>query len=84
MGGVHVGALDSEDVKDVLVCRVVESDGTTVGQEYPGVVVRSLDDELLSDGGPEDDPVAAAVLLLTPDELRVLEPLTALVMALEE
>lgn len=67
-----------------MVCRVVESDGTAVGQEYPGGVVGPPEDELLSDEGPDEDAVAAAVLLLTPDELRLLEELTALVTALEE
>lgn len=67
-----------------MVCRVVESDGAAVGQEYPGGVVGSLEDELLSDEGPDEDAVAAAVLLLTPDEPRLLEELTALVTALEE
>lgn len=46
-------------------------------------MVESPDDELLSDEEPED-AVAAAVLLLTPDELRMLEVLTALVTALED
>lgn len=70
-----------------MVCRVVDNDGTTVGQEYPGGVVGSAEDELPSDEGPEDDAVAAAVLLLTPDELelRLPEVPTALVTApLEE
>jgi len=67
-----------------LVCRVVDNDGTTVGQEYPGGVVGSAEDELLSDEGAEEDAVAAAVLLLTPDELRLLDVLTALVTTLEE
>lgn len=67
-----------------MVCRVLESDGTTVGQEYPGGVVGPPEDELLSDEGPEDDAVTAAVLLLTPDELRLPDVLTALVTALEE
>lgn len=84
MGGVHVGALDAEDVNDVLVCRVVESDGSTVGQEYPGGVVGSVEDELLADEGLDEVAVAPAVLLLTPDELRLLDELTALVTALEE
>lgn len=48
------------------------------------MVVASLEDELLSDDVPEDDAVAGAVLLLTTDELTLLEPLTALVRALEE
>lgn len=58
-----------------------------MGQEYPGGVVGSPEDELLSDEGPVEDAVAAAVLLLTPDELepRLLEVLTAVVVtALEE
>ena len=67
-----------------MVCRVVESDGTTVGQEYPGGVVGSPEDELLSDEGLEEDAVAAAVLLLITDELRLLEVPTAPVAALEE
>lgn len=64
-----------------MVCRVVDNDGTTVGQEYPGGVVGSPEDELLSDEGPVEDAVAATVLLLTPDELepRLLEVLTAVV-----
>lgn len=67
-----------------MVCRVVDNDGTTVGQEYPGGAVGSPEDELLSDELPEEDAVAAAVLLLATDELRLLEVLTALVTALEE
>lgn len=54
-----------------------------MGQEYPGGVVESPADELLIDEEPED-AVAAAVLLLTSDELRMLEVLTALVTALDE
>lgn len=55
-----------------------------MGQEYPGGVVGPPEDELLSDEGPDEVAVAAAVLLLTPDELRLLEALAALVRALEE
>lgn len=55
-----------------------------MGQEYPGGEIGSAEDELLSDEGPEEDAVAAAVLLLTPDELRLLKVLTALVTSLEE
>lgn len=76
-----VGELDVEDVSDVLVCGVVEKDGTTVGPEDPGDVVLSAEDELLAAEVLEED---AAELLLGPDELRLLDELTALVTALEE
>lgn len=72
------------DVKDVLVCRVVEGDGTTVGEEDAGEVVVSAEDVLLADEVPEEDAVAAAELLLAPDGLRLLDELTAPVAALEE
>lgn len=53
-------------------------------EEYPADVVVSREDELLADEVPEEDAVAAAVLLLAPDELRLPDELTALVAALEE
>lgn len=53
-------------------------------EEYPGEVVVSAEDELLADEVPEVDAVAAAELLLAPDELRLLDELTAPVAALEE
>lgn len=51
---------------------------------YPGEVVGPPEDGLLSDEGPVEDAVAGAVLLLTPDEPRLLDTVISLVAALEE